>query len=212
MEYNKLIDNTLLKADATEEQIKSLCKESKEWNFMSVCVNPYYIPFCKKELSGSDVKVCTVIGFPLGQMTTEAKVFETKDALEKGADEIDMVINVAALKDKKYDYVKNEIAEIKKACGNHVLKVILECCLLNDEEKVKACLLAKEAKADFVKTSTGFSIHGATVHDVELMRKTVGPEMGVKAAGGVRSHEELLEMVKVGATRIGTSSGVKLMK
>lgn len=212
MEYNKLIDNTLLKADATEEQIKSLCKESKEWNFMSVCVNPYYIPFCKKELSGSDVKVCTVIGFPLGQMTTEAKVFETKDALEKGADEIDMVINVAALKDKKYDYVKNEIAEIKKACGYHVLKVILECCLLNDEEKVKACLLAKEAKADFVKTSTGFSIHGATVHDVELMRKTVGPEMGVKAAGGVRSHEELLEMVKVGATRIGTSSGVKLMK
>ena len=124
MEYNKLIDNTLLKADATEEQIKSLCKESKEWNFMSVCVNPYYIPFCKKELSGSDVKVCTVIGFPLGQMTTEAKVFETKDALEKGADEIDMVINVAALKDKKYDYVKNEIAEIKKACGDHVLKVI----------------------------------------------------------------------------------------
>lgn len=212
MEYNKLIDNTLLKADATEEQIKSLCKESKEWNFMSVCVNPYYIPFCKKELSGSYVKVCTVIGFPLGQMTTEAKVFETKDALEKGADEIDMVINVAALKDKKYDYVKNEIAEIKKACGDHVLKVILECCLLNDEEKVKACLLAKEAKADFVKTSTGFSIHGATVHDVELMRKTVGPEMGVKAAGGVRSHEELLEMVKVGATRIGTSSGVKLMK
>lgn len=212
MEYNKLIDNTLLKADATEEQIKGLCKESKEWNFMSVCVNPYYIPFCKKELSGSDVKVCTVIGFPLGQMTTEAKVFETKDALEKGADEIDMVINVAALKDKKYDYVKNEIAEIKKACGDHVLKVILECCLLNDEEKVKACLLAKEAKADFVKTSTGFSIHGATAHDVELMRKTVGPEMGVKAAGGVRSHEELLEMVKVGATRIGTSSGVKLMK
>lgn len=212
MEYNKLIDNTLLKADATEEQIKNLCKESKEWNFMSVCVNPYYIPFCKKELEGSDVKVCTVIGFPLGQMTTKAKVFETKDALAKGADEIDMVINVAALKDKKYDYVKNEIAEIKKACGDHVLKVILECCLLTDEEKVQACLLAKEAKADFVKTSTGFSIHGATVHDVELMRKTVGPEMGVKAAGGVRSHEELLEMVKVGATRIGTSSGVKLMK
>ena len=212
MEYNKLIDNTLLKADATEEQIKNLCKESKERNFMSVCVNPYYIPFCKKELEGSDVKVCTVIGFPLGQMTTKAKVFETKDALAKGADEIDMVINVAALKDKKYDYVKNEIAEIKKACGDHVLKVILECCLLTDEEKVQACLLAKEAKADFVKTSTGFSIHGATVHDVELMRKTVGPEMGVKAAGGVRSHEELLEMVKVGATRIGTSSGVKLMK
>lgn len=212
MEYNKLIDNTLLKADAAEEQIKNLCKESKEWNFMSVCVNPYYIPFCKKELKGSDVKVCTVIGFPLGQMTTKAKVFETKDALAKGADEIDMVINVAALKDKKYDYVKNEIAEIKKVCGDHVLKVILECCLLTDEEKVQACLLAKEAKADFVKTSTGFSIHGATVHDVELMRKTVGPEMGVKAAGGVRSHEELLEMVKVGATRIGTSSGVKLMK
>ena len=212
LNYNKLIDNTNLKQDATEEEIKALCKEAKEWNFMSVCVNPAYIPLSKKELEGSDVKVCTVIGFPLGMNTTEVKVFETKDAIEKGADEIDMVINVGALKDHKDEYVKNEIAKIKEACGNHILKVIIECCLLNDEEKVRVCKIAKEAKADFVKTSTGFSKWGAKVEDVKLMRATVGKEMGVKAAGGVRSHEELLEMVEAGATRIGTSSGVKLMK
>lgn len=212
MEYNKLIDNTNLKQDATDKDIIDLCKEAKEYDFMSVCVNPSFIKLAKKELEGSNVKVCTVIGFPLGMNTTETKIFETKDAISKGADEIDMVINVGALKDHKNDYVKNEIFQIKKATGNKVLKVIIECCLLTDEEKVVVCKLAKEAGADFVKTSTGFSKWGAKVEDVKLMRQTVGKEIGVKAAGGVRTHQELLEMVEAGATRIGTSSGVKLMK
>jgi len=211
MEYNKFIDNTLLKADATKEEIKNLCEESKKFDFKSCCVNPAFIKWTKECLKGSDVLVCVVIGFPLGSMTTESKVFETKDAILKGADEIDMVINISALKEKDDEYVENEIREIKKACGNHVLKVIIECCLLTDEEKVRACLLAKKAGADFVKTSTGFSKWGAKVEDVKLMRETVGSEMGVKAAGGVRTHEELIEMVEVGATRIGTSSGAKLM-
>lgn len=211
MRYEKFIDNTLLKADATLEEIKSLCDESREYNFKSVCVNPSFIKDCKEFLKGSEVLVCTVIGFPLGSMTTEAKVFEAKDAIEKGADEVDMVINISRLKDRDDAYVKNEIAEIKKACGNHTLKVIIETCLLTDEEKVKVCLLAKEAGADFVKTSTGFSKWGAKVEDVALMRKTVGPEMGVKASGGVRTHEDMIKMVEAGATRIGTSSGAKLM-
>lgn len=212
IKYNKFIDNTLLKQDATDAAIKALCKESKEYDFKSVCVNPAYIRLCKEELKGSDVLVCTVIGFPLGSMTTEAKVFETDDAIAKGADEIDMVINISRLKEHDDKYVEDEIRLIKKACGNHTLKVIIECCLLTEEEKVRACLLAKNAGADFVKTSTGFSIHGATIEDVKLMRETVGPLMGVKAAGGVRTHEEMVKMVKVGATRIGTSSGAKLMK
>ena len=212
IKYNKFIDNTLLKQDATDAAIKALCKESKEYDFKSVCVNPAYIRLCKEELKGSDVLVCTVIGFPLGSMTTEAKVFETDDAIAKGADEIDMVINISRLKEHDDKYVEDEIRLIKKACGNHTLKVIIECCLLTEEEKVRACLLAKNAGADFVKTSTGFSIHGATIEDVKLMRETVGPLMGVKAAGGIRTHEEMVEMVKVGATRIGTSSGAKLMK
>lgn len=211
MRYEKFIDNTLLKADATLEEIKSLCDESREYNFKSVCVNPSFIKDCKEFLKGSEVLVCTVIGFPLGSMTTEAKVFEVKDAIEKGADEVDMVINISRLKDRDDAYVKNEIAEIKKTCGNHTLKVIIETCLLTDEEKVRVCLLAKEAGADFVKTSTGFSKWGAKVEDVALMRKTVGPEMGVKASGGVRTHEDMIKMVEAGATRIGTSSGAKLM-
>lgn len=211
MRYEKFIDNTLLKADATLEEIKSLCDESREYNFKSVCVNPSFIKDCKEFLKGSEVLVCTVIGFPLGSMTTEAKVFEVKDAIEKGADEVDMVINISRLKDRDDAYVKNEIAEIKKACGNHTLKVIIETCLLTDEEKVRVCLLAKEAGADFVKTSTGFSKWGAKVEDVALMRKAVGPEMGVKASGGVRTHEDMIKMVEAGATRIGTSSGAKLM-
>ncbi len=212
MNYNKYIDNTLLKADATLEEIKALCEESKEYDFKSVCINPAFIPNAKEFLKGSDVLICTVIGFPLGSMTTESKVFETKDAIEKGADEIDMVINVSALKDHNDKYVFEEIKRIKEACGEHTLKVIIECCLLSDEEKVRACKLSKEAGADFVKTSTGFSKWGAKVEDVKLMRETVGPEMGVKAAGGVRTHEEMLEMIKVGATRIGTSKGSALMK
>lgn len=210
--YNKLIDHTLLKADATKEQITQLCKEAIENDFASVCVNPSFIPLCSDLLKGSSVKVCTVIGFPLGAMTTASKVFEAKNAVEVGADEVDMVINIGKLKDGEKDYVRNEITEIKKACGNHILKVIIETCLLTDEEKVLACQLAKDAGADFVKTSTGFSTHGATKEDVALMRKTVGKEMGVKAAGGVRNKQDLEDMVNVGATRIGTSRGVELVK
>lgn len=210
--YNKLIDHTLLKADATKEQITQLCKEAIENDFASVCVNPSFIPLCSDLLKGSSVKVCTVIGFPLGAMTTASKVFEAKNAVEVGADEVDMVINIGKLKDGEKDYVRNEITEIKKACGNHILKVIIETCLLTDEEKVLACQLAKDAGADFVKTSTGFSTHGATKEDVALMRKTVGKEMGVKAAGGVRNKQDLEDMVNAGATRIGTSCGVELVK
>ncbi|MBO8428173.1 MAG: deoxyribose-phosphate aldolase [Firmicutes bacterium] len=212
MEYNKLIDNTLLKADATKEQIIALCEESKKYDFKSVCINPDFISLAKKNLKGSDVLICTVIGFPLGSMTSKAKAFEAKDAIEEGADEIDMVINISALKDKNYEYVLNDIKAVREATKGHTLKVILECCLLTKEEIVKACELCVEAKVDFVKTSTGFSLWGAKVEDVKLMRETVGPDMGVKAAGGVRTHEEMLEMVKNGATRIGTSSGAKLMK
>ena len=211
MEYNKLIDNTLLKADATKDQILALCEESKKYNFKSVCINPDFIPLAKKALEGSDVLVCTVVGFPLGSMTTKAKAFEAKDAIAIGADEVDMVINISALKDKDYDLVLNDLLAVREATKGHTLKVILECCLLSKEEIVKACELCVKAKVDFVKTSTGFSKYGATPEDVELMRKTVGPDMGVKAAGGVRTHEEMLEMVKRGATRIGTSSGAKLM-
>ena len=212
MEYNKLIDNTLLKADATKEQIIALCEESKKYDFKSVCINPDFISLAKENLKGSNVLICTVIGFPLGSMTTKAKAFEAKDAIEEGADEIDMVINISALKDKNYEYVLNDIKAVREATKGHTLKVILECCLLTKEEIVKACELCVEAKVDFVKTSTGFSLWGAKVEDVKLMRETVGPDMGVKAAGGVRTHEEMLEMVKNGATRIGTSSGAKLMK
>ena len=210
--YNKYIDNTNLKQDATENDITLLCNEAKEYDFMSVCVNPAYVKLSKKLLEGTNVKICTVIGFPLGMNTTECKVFETTDAIKNGADEIDMVINVGALKDKKYDYIKNEISLIKKACGSKILKVIIECCLLTDEEKIKVCTISKDAGTDFVKTSTGFSKWGAKKEDVALMRKTVGNEVGVKAAGGVRTHEEMIEMINAGANRIGTSSGSKLMK
>ena len=211
MEYNKLIDNTLLKADATKKEILTLCEESKKYNFKSVCINPDFIPTAKEALKGSDVLVCTVIGFPLGSMSTKAKAFEAKDAVEMGADEVDMVLNISALKDKDYKYVLEDIKAVREATKGHTLKVILECCLLTKEEIVEACKICVEANVDFVKTSTGFSKWGARVEDVKLMRETVGPEMGVKAAGGVRTHEEMLEMVENGATRIGTSSGAKLM-
>ena len=210
MNYNKFIDHTILKPDASIEDIKRICKEAKEYNFMSVCVNPAFIDLCKNELKDSDVKVCTVIGFPLGATLPQAKALETREAVFEGADEIDMVINVTMLKAHQDDYVYNEIEKVRRSCMGKVLKVIIETCLLTDEEKVRACLLAKKAGADFVKTSTGFSTGGATVHDIELMRKTVGPEMGVKASGGIRTHEDLLAMIKAGATRIGTSSGPKL--
>ena len=211
MKYNKLIDHTLLKQDASPEQILKLCEEAKEHDFMSVCVNPAYVPLAAEALKGSDVKVCTVIGFPLGMNLTRTKVEEAQLCIKQGADEIDMVINVGMLKSHNDDYVEAEIAELKAVAGEKVLKVIIETCLLTDEEKVRACLLAKNAGADFVKTSTGFSTGGATVHDVKLMRETVGPDMGVKASGGVRTHEDLLAMVEAGANRIGTSNGVKII-
>ena len=211
MKYNKLIDHTLLKADATEKDIKKLCQEAREHDFMSVCVNPAFVPLAKKELQGSDVKVCTVIGFPLGMNRPKMKVMEAKLAIKEGADEVDMVINIGALKARKNKYVQKEIALIKKAVGDHILKVIIETCLLTDKEKVRACELSKAAGADFVKTSTGFSTGGATVADIKLMRKTVGPEMGVKASGGVKTHQDLLDMVEAGATRIGTSRGLDII-
>ena len=212
MDYNKLIDHTNLKQDAQEADIIKLCDEAKEHHFASVCVNPNYVSLCKERLAGSDVKVCTVIGFPLGQTTTTAKIDETKDAIFEGADEIDMVINVSWIKDKRYDKVLYEIQRLKRYCHDRILKVILETCLLSDEEIVKACEIAKKAGADFVKTSTGFSKGGATVHAVELMRKTVGSDMGVKASGGIKTKEDMLKMVEAGANRIGTSSGVELVK
>ena len=211
MSYNKLIDHTLLKQDAQPEQIIKLCEEAKQFDFMSVCVNPAYVPLAAQCLEGSDVKVCTVIGFPLGMNLTKTKIEEAALAIKEGADEIDMVINVGMLKAGHDQYVEEEIRELKAVAGQRVLKVIIETCLLTDEEKVRACIASKNAGADFVKTSTGFSTGGATVHDVALMRKTVGPEMGVKASGGVRTHEDLLAMVEAGATRIGTSNGTKII-
>ena len=211
MQYNKLIDHTLLKPDAQPEQIVQLCDEAKDFHFMSVCVNPGYVPLAARCLEGSDVKVCTVIGFPLGMNLTKTKVEEAEACIKMGADEIDMVINVGMLKAGHDDYVKEEIRLLKEVAGSRILKVIIETCLLTDEEKVRACVLSKEAGADFVKTSTGFSTGGATVHDVELMRKTVGPDMGVKASGGVRTHEDLIAMVEAGANRIGTSNGTKII-
>ena len=212
MEYNRLIDHTVLKQDTQEAAVIKLCKEALEYKFASVCVNPTYIELCAKLLKGSDVKVCTVIGFPLGANTKEVKGFEALDAVNKGAEEIDMVINIGALKDKKDDYVFEEIKYIKECCKGRLLKVIIETCLLTDEEKVRACELSKKAGADYVKTSTGFSTGGATATDIALMRKTVGPDLGVKASGGVRSYEDMVAMVEAGATRIGTSSGPKLVK
>lgn len=211
MKLSKYIDHTLLKADASIEAIKKLCCEAKEYDFKSVCVNPCNIEIAKNELKGSDVLTCCVIGFPLGAMSSEAKVFEAKDAIEKGVDEVDMVINIGRLKDKKYDYCTNEIKDIKKICGNKTLKVIIETCLLTDDEIVEACHCVVNAGADFVKTSTGFSTSGATFEGVELMKNTVGDKCLIKAAGGVRSHEDMLKMIELGANRIGTSSGTKLI-
>ena len=208
---SKYFDHTILKAEATETQVAKICDEALANDFASVCVNQYYTRFVAEKLKGSDVKVCTVVGFPLGMSDTGVKAFETKAAIEDGAQEIDMVINVGALKDKKYDYVKNDIHTLKEVCGSDiVLKVIIETCLLTDEEKVKACELAKEAGADFVKTSTGFSTGGATSHDIALMRKTVGSDMGVKASGGVRTREDAMNMVENGATRIGASASIAI--
>ncbi|QPQ29971.1 deoxyribose-phosphate aldolase [Lysinibacillus sp. JNUCC 51] len=214
MEQNfaRMIDHTLLKAEATKEQIEKLCAEAKQFNFASVCVNPTWVKKSSELLQGSDVLVCTVIGFPLGANTPAVKAFEAKDAIANGAQEVDMVINIGALKDKNYDLVQADIAAVVEAAkGNALVKVIIESCLLTDEEKVKACELAVAAGADYVKTSTGFSTGGATAEDIALMRKTVGPDLGVKASGGVRSLEDMKKMVEAGATRIGASSGVAIM-
>lgn len=212
MKLNKMIDHTILKADAKREDVVRYCEEAKEYEFMSVCVNSCNVKIVKKELDGSDVKVCCVVGFPLGAMATEAKAFEAKYCVDNGADEIDMVINIGALKDENYDYVKKDIEEVVKASSGKVVKVIIETCLLSDEEKKKACELAKEAKADFVKTSTGFSTGGATVEDVKLMKSVVGDELKVKASGGVRTKEDAMKMIEAGADRIGASSGINIVK
>ena len=207
----KLFDHTILKADATEAAVAKICAEAKEYDFMSVCVNTYYTAFVAEQLKDSNVKVCTVVGFPLGQMSTKAKALETQCAVEDGADEIDMVLNVAALKDGKYDVVLEDIKAVKAACGDALLKVILETCLLTKEEIVKACELSVEAGADFVKTSTGFSTGGATAEDIALMRKTVGPDIGVKASGGVRDSKGAIAMVEAGANRIGASATIAIL-
>lgn len=212
MDLNKMIDHTILKADAKREDVVRYCKEAKEYDFMSVCVNSCNVKTVKKELEGSDVKVCCVVGFPLGAMATEAKAFETKYCVENGADEIDMVINIGGLKDKDYDLVRRDIEEVVKAANGKVVKVIIETCLLDEEEKKKACELAKEAKAHFVKTSTGFSTGGAKVEDIRLMKSVVGDELKVKASGGVRTKEDAMNMIDAGADRIGASSGINIVK
>lgn len=208
----KMIDHTLLKADASKEQIAKLCKEAKEYGFASVCVNPTWVAFAAEQLKDTDVLVCTVIGFPLGASTPEVKAFETINAIENGAGEVDMVINISALKEENVELVEKDIrAVVDAAKGKALTKVIIETCLLTEEEKVRACELAVKVGADYVKTSTGFSTGGATSDDISLMRKIVGPSMGVKASGGIRSVEDAKNMIDAGATRIGASSGVAIV-
>ena len=209
MELNRMIDHTILKPEATEAAVQKIIDEAKEYNFFSVCINPCWVAFASEQLADTDVAVCTVIGFPLGANTPEVKAYEAADAIKNGANEVDMVINIGALKSQQYDYVRQDIQGVVDAAkGKALVKVIIETALLTDEEKVKACELAKEAGADFVKTSTGFSTGGAKVADIRLMRETVGPDMGVKASGGVHNAEEALAMIEAGATRIGASTGV----
>lgn len=212
-EIAKMIDHTLLKAEATKEQVEQLCAEAKEFQFASVCVNPTWVSYASELLQGTGVDVCTVIGFPLGATTPETKAFETTNAIENGATEVDMVINIGALKDKNNSLVERDIqAVVNAAKGKALTKVIIETSLLTEEEKIRACELAVSAGTDFVKTSTGFSTGGATVADIALMRKTVGPTIGVKASGGVRSAEDAKNMIDAGATRIGASSGIAIVK
>lgn len=211
MELNKYIDHTLLKADATKQQITVLCEEAKQYDFASVCVNSSWVSYAAQYLQGSDVKVCAVVGFPLGAMSSKAKAFETTCVIEDGGSEIDMVIAIGALKDKDYEYVVEDIKAVVKAAKGNVVKVIIETCLLSKEEIIKACELCIEAKATFVKTSTGFSTAGATIENVQLMKQSIGDQALIKAAGGVRCKADLEAMVQAGANRIGTSAGVKLM-
>lgn len=208
----KMIDHTVLKAVTTKEDVIKICKEAKEYGFFSVCINPTYIELAKSELQGSDVKVCTVIGFPLGSNTKETKAFETKDAIAKGADEVDMVINIGALKDKNYDLVYEDIKAVVDASNKQALvKVIIETCYLTDEEKVKACEIAVKAGTDYVKTSTGFGTGGSTPSDIKLMRETVGENIGVKASGGVRVNSDAVSVIKAGASRIGASASIAIV-
>jgi deoxyribose-phosphate aldolase len=208
----KYIDHTLLKPEATREQVEKLCAEAAEYKFYSVCVNSSWVALCARKLRGSGVKVCAVVGFPLGAMDSKAKNLETRYAVDNGADEIDMVINVGALKSGDLKTVEEDIRAVRRACRQTtILKVIIECALLTDAEKVIACQLAKKAGAHFVKTSTGFAASGAKAEDVALMRRTIGPQMGLKAAGGIRSYEDAIAMIRAGATRIGASASIAIV-
>lgn len=213
MNLAKYMDHTILKAEASTEQVKKICEEAIQYGFASVCVNPCYAGFVREQLKGTDTKTCVVIGFPLGANTKEVKAFETVDAIKNGAQEVDMVINIGAVKDKNYEAVKEDIEAVVKAADKKaIVKVIIETCLLTDEEKVKVCEISKAAGADFVKTSTGFSTSGAKAEDVALMRKTVGEEMGVKASGGIRNYETAAKMIAAGASRLGVSASVEIIK
>lgn len=212
MPINKLIDHTLLKADATKAEVTQVLAEALKYDFASVCIQPCHVSYAAQYLKGSDVKVCTVIGFPLGANTSAVKAFETADAIKNGADEIDMVINIGALKDGQDETVLNDIVAVVQAAQNKTVKVILETCLLSEEEIVKACQLCMQAKADFVKTSTGFSTGGATIENVRIMKAAIDDPMQVKAAGGIRTYEDLIKMVEAGASRIGTSAGCGIMQ
>ena len=212
MNYNKMIDHTVLKADTPLETVKRICDEAMEYGFASVCINPCHVAYCADYLKDSDVNVCTVIGFPLGANTSAVKAFETKDAIANGADEIDMVMNIGALKDKNYDLVRDDVKAVVEAANGTLVKVILETCLLTEDEIKKACELCVEAKADYVKTSTGFSRRGATIEDVRIMKEAVHGKAKVKAAGGVRTPEDMVKIVAAGADRIGTSAGCSLVK
>lgn len=211
LNYSKYIDHTCLKQDASFDDIKKLCEEAIKYGFFSVCVNPFYVPYAKRLLANSNVKVCSVIGFPLGQNTTEAKTYETVDAIQKGADEIDMVINVSQLKANNLSYCIDEINRIKRACLGKTLKVIVETCLLTNQEKINACNVILNSNADFIKTSTGFSTGGATFEDIKLFKDIIQDNKKIKAAGGIKTTEDLVQMVNLGADRIGTSKGVQLV-
>ena len=205
-----MVDHTLLKADAKKEDIKKICEEALENNTASICINPGFIEYAVG-IPGDKIPVCTVIGFPLGAMTTAAKVFEAKDAIEKGAQEVDMVINISKAKDADWEYITEEIRQIKQACGDKILKVIIETCLLTDEEKIALCKCVTDAGADFIKTSTGFSTAGATFHDVELFAKYCEGKCKIKAAGGIRTRDDMEKFIALGAERLGTSSAIKIL-
>ena len=213
MKLASMIDHTILKPEAGKEQVETICREAREYGFASVCVNSSYVPLCAELLRDTEVKVCTVIGFPLGAMSTAAKAAEALQAILDGAEELDMVIHIGMLKDGNNEYVEQDIhSVVEEARGKAAVKVIIETCLLSEEEKIRACLLAKKAGADYVKTSTGFSTGGATAEDIALMKKTVGKDMKVKASGGIRTREKAEEMRKAGADRIGTSSGIRIVE